>query len=181
MSRNQPDLDKPDENLRLQPDMPPPIRMLGIGSAAGDDRAGLLVAQALEDTFDPGEISVSTHDHPGARLVSLMRGAQLVVLVDAVRSGAVPGTLHRLEGQAVWAAVARYTCTHGFGLAEALRLAEKLGQIPRRLVLWGIETGTAAGGEVSSAVREALPELIKAVANEVNLALSALHRGAAPA
>lgn len=156
----------------------PLIRMLGIGSDAGDKRAGLLVAQVLEDAFEPGQIAVSAHESPGARLVSLMRGAQLVVLVDAIKSGAAPGTLHRLEGEAMRAAVARYTCTHGFGLAEALRLAHKLGRLPRRVVLWGIEAGAVAGGEISAAVRDALPELIRAVANEVNLGLGNLNRGA---
>ena len=145
-----------------------PIRIFGIGSPFGDDRAGWEVAQALAHSFDPSLVSVTMHDRPGAKLVAMMHGAQCVVLVDAVKSGAVPGTLHRLEGQAIQRAVAGYTSTHGFGLAEALQLAEKLGDIPPHIVLWGIEIETAAiREEVGSIVRDALPGLIKAVEDEV--------------
>lgn len=154
-----------------------PIRVLGIGSPWGDDEMGIKVANALEDAFDPGKVTVSAADRPGARLVDLMRGAQFVVLIDAVKRGAAPGTLHRLEGKAILAAVGRYTSTHGFGLAEALQLAERLGTIPKRIVLWGVEMGSSAVGEgISAAVRDALPNLVRAVAEEVNGALEVLRQ-----
>jgi len=146
-----------------------PIRIFGIGSPFGDDRAGWEVAGALAHSFDPSLVSVTIHDRPGAKLIAMMHGAQCVVLVDAVKSGAAPGTLHRLEGQAIQRTVAKYTSTHGFGLAEALQLAERLGDIPPRIVFWGIEIETTSiNEEVGSIVRDALPALIKAVADEVD-------------
>jgi len=146
-----------------------PVRIFGIGSPFGDDRVGWLAAEGLQGRFDPAKVDVSAHDRPGLRLVALMQGAAQVVLVDAVKSGAVPGSLHRLEGDGIVKTVARYTSTHGFGLAEALQLAQRLGELPEKIVLWGIEVGSLAGADdLSPAVREALPGLIDGVAGEVS-------------
>lgn len=150
-----------------------PIRILGIGSPFGDDRIGWLAAEMLQGMFDPLKVSVTVHDRPGAKLVALMRGAEKVILLDAVRSGAAPGFLHRLESEAVQSAVAGHTSTHGFGLAEALKLAAKLGDIPPFVVLWGIEADAGAAAETSAALR-ALPDLVNAVAGEVRAELAAM-------
>lgn len=145
-------------------------RVLCIGSPWGDDRIGWLAAEALEKAGAPGRAEISAHDRPGARLVALMRGAETVVLVDGVRSGAAPGTLHRIEGEAIFSAVARYTSTHGFGLAEAMVLAEKLGELPSRLVLWGVEMSGTEGEALSRSVADALPALVRAVCKEIEAA-----------
>jgi len=154
--------------------MTAPVRIFGIGSPFGDDRVGWLAAEALQGRFDPAEVDVSIHDRPGLRLVTLMQGAALVVLVDAVKSGAAPGSLHRLGGEGIIKAVARYTSTHGFGLVEAMQLAQRLGELPQKIVLWGVEIGSLAGADdLSPAVREALPGLIEGVAGEVSPAADA--------
>jgi hydrogenase maturation protease len=151
------------------------IRLLGIGSPWGDDRVGMLAVRALADIFHPAQVAVSVHDRPGAALIPLVRGAQTAVLVDAVRSGARPGTLHRMEGQAVFAAGRNLSSTHGFGLADALALADELGEGPSRLVLWGVEIETADFTEkLSPAVRAALPGLVEAVSDEVRRNLNRL-------
>lgn len=152
--------------------MTAPIRILGIGSPFGDDRIGWEAAQRLAGKFDPARVSVSAHDRPGVQLIALMRGAATVVLLDAVKSGAAPGTLHRLEGEAVQDAAAQHASSHGFGISEALQLAQQLGELPPRVILLGMEVGVAErADELSHAVRMALPVLLAVVADEVNLAL----------
>ena len=118
------------------------------------------------------QVNVSSHDRPGARLVNLMRGAQLAVLVDAVRSGNPLGILHRLEGEEIHPAVSRYTSTHGFGLAEALILARRLDTAPQRIVLLGMEGSNVGMGEMSVAMRDGIPKLVNAVMEEVGQALA---------
>ncbi len=151
------------------------IRLLGIGSPWGDDRVGMLAVQALADLFHPAQVAVSLHDRPGAALIPLLRGTHVAVLVDAVRSGARPGTLHRLEGQAVFAAGRNLASTHGFGLADALALANELGEAPSLLVLWGVEIEAADFAEkLSPSVQAALPGLVGAVSDEVRRNLDQL-------
>jgi len=155
--------------------MTAPIRIFGIGSPFGDDRIGWLAAEALQGRFDPAQVSVSSHDRPGAGLINLMRGARLVVLVDAVQSGAPAGTLHRLEGKAVRQAVAHYTSTHGFGIAEALELGDRLNDGPDRVVLWGVEGAICELAEINQSLQDALPGLLTAVMDEIDVAISTMN------
>jgi hydrogenase maturation protease len=139
-----------------------------VGSPFGDDTLGLRVAPLLEREFDARRVGVSYHDRPGVRLLESLEGARKVVLVDGVQSGAAPGTLHRIEGEAIYRQLAKHTSTHGFGLAEAIALAVRLGYAPDDLVLHGVEVGSAElDAGLSEAVEAALPRLVSAVRDEL--------------
>jgi hydrogenase maturation protease len=150
-----------------------PVQIVCVGSPLGDDCVGMRLAPLLEGLFDPSEVRVSCHDRPGVRLLECMEGAPKVVLVDGVISGAPPGTLHRVEGEAIFAQLARHTSTHAFGLAEAVALAVPLGFAPQALVLHGVEIETVrADAGLSAAVEAALPRLAAVVRAEVARSLS---------
>jgi len=145
-----------------------PVRVICVGSPFGDDVVGLRAAALLERELDPAQAQVSYHDRPGVRLLEAMDGAEKVVLMDGVQSGAAPGTLHRIVGEAIFRHLARHTSTHGFGLAEALALAVQLGYAPAELVLHGVEIESATpAAAMSAAVEAALPALVAAVRNEI--------------
>jgi hydrogenase maturation protease len=145
-----------------------PVRVICVGSPFGDDAVGSCAASLLEREVDPAQAQVSYHDRPGVRLLEALDGAEKVVLVDGVQSGAIPGTLHRIEGEAIYRHLMRHTSTHGFGLAEVLALAVRLGYAPAELVLHGVEIGSAAPtAGMGAAVEAALPRLVAAVRNEV--------------
>jgi len=152
------------------------VRVFGIGSPFGDDRIGWLAADALESVFDPAYVVISKHDRPGAQLIALMSGAERVVLIDGVCTGAAPGTLHRLESEAIFSVIARHTSSHGIGLAEAIKLGKILGDLPPWLVLWGIEIGGMKGEAISQAARDALPRLVSAVADEIATIIDGLEK-----
>jgi hydrogenase maturation protease len=127
------------------------VLVIGVGnSLRGDDAAGLAAARRL------GGIE---HEGDPLGLVDLWRGADIAVVIDAVRSGAKPGTVHGFDvGQAPLPARLRgSTSTHAVGLDEAIELARALGRLPRRLVVYGIEgerfdAGAALTPPVSAAV-----------------------------
>lgn len=72
----------------------------------------------------------------------------MLVLVDAVRSGAPPGTIHRINAasDAVPQSFFNYS-THAFGVAEAIELARVLGLLPEAIILFGIEGEDFSLGE----------------------------------
>lgn len=148
------------------------VRVLCVGSPFGDDALGLRIAPLLERELkrdvELGQVQVSCHDRPSVRLLESLEGARKAVLVDGVMSGAAPGTLHRLEGAAIYRQLARHTSSHGFGLAEAIALAVQLGCAPDNLVLHGIEI-ESAGVDVpmSAAVESAVPQLLAAIRREL--------------
>ncbi len=145
---------------------PPAVRVLGVGSPAETDNLGFLVAHALQGRFDPAQVEIAALDRPGPRLIEHMRGAERVILVDAVKSGAAPGTLHRLEGRALNSAMVHRTSTHGFGLEETLQLAGRLGELPPHLLLMGVEVAAAppAPGAIAALVEAVRIEVADALA-----------------
>jgi hydrogenase maturation protease len=120
--------------------------------------------------FVPDKVEVLALDRPGPRLIEHLRGADTVLLIDAVMSGSRPGTLHRLEGHALSGWVTHHASSHGFGLAETLALAEKLGELPAHLKFLGLEAGakSPSAGEIA--------HLVSAVALEVESALNAMEK-----
>lgn len=146
------------------------LQIIGVGSPFGDDRLGWVAVEALQRSAVPaaaggGSISFSILDRPGALLLAHWHGADHVMVVDAVRSGAPPGTRHRLEPGAL--AAAESVSSHGFGLASALELARALGNLPPHLVLYGIEIDPSCSGFfLSEPVQRALPELIQEIERE---------------
>lgn len=160
-----------------------PVRILGIGSPFGDDRVGWEVIARLRTggylaRFPAGAIAAECCDRPGAGLVAHLAGADRAILVDAMRSGAAPGTIRRLADTDI-DATAGLLSSHGFGLAEALALARALGAAPRRLIVFGVELSRARpGDEMSPAVRAAIPEVLAYIARElVPSAHAAAHAG----
>jgi hydrogenase maturation protease len=86
-------------------------------------------------------------------LLGLWDDADLAVVIDAVRTGAEPGTVRMIELGARPTADAEGptppagSSTHGIGLTGVLRLARAVGRAPRRVVVVGIEGGDFGQGE----------------------------------
>jgi hypothetical protein len=90
-----------------------------------------------------------------------------VILVDAIRVEAGPGSLVRLEGDDVAPAVATRLSPHQVGVADLLDGARWLGRYPRHVVLLGLvpESMELAVG-LSPRVRPALPVLVERIVEE---------------
>jgi len=154
-----------------------PVRIIGIGSTFGDDCLGWELAERLRASTAlsrwSNSVSVSLHEMPDASLLPAWSGAELVILLDAVRSGAVPGTVHRLD-PARLRDTSRALSTHGFGLAEAVKLAGFLDSLPRTLLFFGIEADpNCQEAGLSDAVRAALPGVVTEIESIVRDHLTA--------
>ncbi|MDF2749185.1 MAG: hypothetical protein K0T00_360 [Gaiellaceae bacterium] len=144
--------------------------VIGVGNAyRRDDGVGLAVAARLEARVPAGVEVVGCELEP-SRLLDAWQGAETAFVVDAVRSGADPGTLHRFDAGAdpVPASLFRSSSTHAFGVGEAVELARALGTLPSRLVLFGIEGGEFVAGEgLTDAVQAAVDPAAAAVLEEL--------------
>jgi hydrogenase maturation protease len=133
--------------------------VIGVGNTyRSDDAAGLLVARLLREHLS--EVAIQETSGEGATLIEQWQKAGQVWLIDAVASGAAPGSIHRMEAheQPIPAALF-HGSTHDFGVAQAIEMARVLGTLPPRLVLYGIEGrcfdfGTTLSPEVEQAAHE---------------------------
>jgi hydrogenase maturation protease len=151
------------------PDSGGRTKVIGIGNAwRNDDAAGLAVARLLEGTLPEGVAVVEREGEPTA-LIDSWEGVDAVWLVDAVSSGAEPGTLHRHDASNNELPAALFdTSTHHMGLAEAVELARALGRLPGRTIVYGIEGGSFDTGEtLSPEVEAAVTKVADAVREEV--------------
>lgn len=152
---------------------PPSIVVIGVGNEyRNDDGAGIAVVRRLRALF-PAGVTIVEESGEGAALIQAWQGAAWVMLVDAVRSGASPGTIHPLDARAasVPSRFFHYS-THAFSVAEAIELARSLEQLPPQLVVYGIEGANfAAGLELSPAVEQAVEVVAERLAKEVRALL----------
>jgi hydrogenase maturation protease len=148
---------------------PPRVVVVGVGNAhRSDDAAGLAAARRLADLL-PADVHVAAVPGGLTALLEAWEGAAAVVLVDAVRSGAPAGTVHRHDASArPLPATLATTSTHGLGLPQAIEIARKLGALPPRVLVWGVEGRSfQPGATLSREVAEALPALVERVCAEV--------------
>jgi hydrogenase maturation protease len=153
------------------------IKIIGIGqSLRGDDAAGLAAVRMWEKTFQVNNerphVQVELTELPGIGLLSLLEGARIAILVDAVRSGARAGTIFELTENQLETFSKDAGSAHGWGVAETLSLGRKLmpSTLPGKLILIGIEAGQLNLGETLSPEMEtALPEVARLIERHVRL------------
>lgn len=142
---------------------------MGIGNEArGDDAVGLVVARYLRRDIQD-RVTVQEVRGEGIDLLDRWQSADAVIVIDASCSGAVPGTIHRLEPLTQTIPHGLFPCsTHAFGVAEAIELARVLQQLPPHLVVYGIEGAQFdIGSELSAAVLQAIPGVVRQVRQDI--------------
>jgi hydrogenase maturation protease len=132
----------------------------------GDDAVGPLVAGRLRAA---GATLLDCNEEP-TRLLDAWDGLELVVIVDAVHSGAAPGTVHRFEpGDRPLPFGLRFASTHAFSIADALELAHALGRAPQRVVVLGVEGAAfGLGDALTPAVADAVPRVVAEALSELH-------------
>jgi len=152
-----------------------PVRVLGLGSPFGDDRAGWIAVESLlrSEAFralPEGLASAEVCDPVGNNLLDAMRGASLAILIDAAQSEAAPGTIRRLDAERIENGYEPYS-SHGFGLSATLALGRALNDLPPNVIIFLIEIPATAEFEPadgpSAPVAEAMPGLIAAVLSDI--------------
>jgi hydrogenase maturation protease len=101
--------------------------VLGLGNPIlSDDGIGPRVAQEVQHVLgDHPDVVIVTSSRGGLDLAEHMAGFGQAVVVDAIQTGAPPGTIHRLD---VWGIPTQLTASaHGINLRMALEVARRAG------------------------------------------------------
>jgi len=149
------------------------ILVLGLGNPlVTDDSVGLRVAAELKDLLaGRPEVEVGEDFCGGLRLMERMIGYDRAIVIDAIQTGAPPGTLHRLAVDSI--PTQRSASAHDASLPTALALGRLAGAaLPRDedILLVGIEADDVLsfGEECTPAVREAIGPAVRLVVEAVD-------------
>ncbi len=144
------------------------VRVIGIGNAyRSDDGAGLAVASALQRR-SLTRVTILTHSGDGASLMDAFQTDGPLILADAARSGAPPGSVRRFDARTDRIPSSFFAnSTHQFGVFEAIEMARTLDQLPSRLIIYAIEGKTfAPGTHLSPEIESAIHIVADRISNE---------------
>ncbi len=147
--------------------------VLGIGNVLlRDEGVGVHVVERLQQRFAlPAEVEVVDGGTTGMELTECLSRRDLVVIVDAVRTGRPAGTPVRLSHEELPAFFRTRISPHQLGLSEVLATLRLLNEAPRNSVLIGIEPVCMDTGlEMTPEVAAKVDELVDMVAAELEAA-----------
>jgi hydrogenase maturation protease len=148
--------------------MEPRILIIGVGNEyRGDDSVGVIVARRLKEQLR-GHVEVIQLGGEVTGLFESIKSRDAVIIIDAARSGAPPGTIHRfVVGDKP--IPEKFFCysTHAFSVGEALKLAKAMRQIPDQVIVYGIEgVHFEYGCGLTPAVERAVHQVITMVVED---------------
>ena len=148
------------------------LHVLGIGSPFGDDQLGWDVVKQLQkksslSRFTDEQIHLSYSDRPGLYLLELMRHAQYVFLIDAIKTGAPIGTCLCFHNEAI-EDINDTLSSHSLGIAAAMTMGRTLKILPKHIVLYAIEIGDIVyDNAVSPPIKQAINHLMQQIEEDI--------------
>jgi hydrogenase maturation protease len=145
------------------------VIVVGIGQPfRGDDALGLAALKAWQAKHggSPPEVDIRLLESPGLNLLEALAGYSTALIVDAIATGAEPGTILRLKESDLAAFAPGAGSAHGLGVAETLAIGRRLEptNLPSRIDFIGIEVADLAIGQpLTAAGRGALPAAVQAI------------------
>jgi hydrogenase maturation protease len=139
--------------------------VVGIGSTIRrDDGVGVWAARQFKARC-PKSVEVIELGTAGLSLLDFVEGFDRLVIIDAILTGAAPGTVHELTGEEVAKAV-HLGVGHEADLPTALSLGQKLSRhMPSDVVVVAVEAAdtTTFSEELTPEVASAIPVVVERV------------------
>ena len=148
---------------------PPKTVILGVGNVLlSDEGIGVHVANELSTMELPPGVSVVEGGTDGFRLLNIITEADRLIVVDAVKGGAEPGSIYRFNVDEVRNVPSGFrTSVHQVGILEVIDLSGLIGKTPKTTVI-GVEPKSLEMSlELSPEIREKIPRIIELVFEEL--------------
>ena len=148
----------------------PNVLVMGIGSILmTDEGIGIRAVEELQRRYRfPDNVELLDGGTSGIDLLSFISGRDYLIIVDAIKSGNQPGTVLKVEGEDVPAQFRTRISPHQLGISDLLAAAALTDELPKRLVLFGIEPKEIVLGiGLSPEVRNGLDHLLEVVVDDL--------------
>ena len=149
---------------------PAPVLVLGLGNTLlTDDGFGPALVERLRGSEDRwnGQVEFVDGGTQGLALLGQLAGRRALIILDALTTGALPGTIHRFTlSELNTVTPVRGASVHEGNAGELLNATQLLGELPDRLFVVGVEPQEIRTGlGLSSPVQDALPRAAHQVAH----------------
>ncbi|MDD5760005.1 MAG: HyaD/HybD family hydrogenase maturation endopeptidase [Desulfobulbaceae bacterium] len=144
--------------------------ILGVGNILlGDEGIGIRVVEELENRFSfPEEIMILDGGTAGIELLRYIEGRDLLIIIDAMRADLEPGTVFKVEGDDVAKRFMTKISPHQIGLSDLLAAGILSDNIPKHIILFGVEPEQMKTGiTLSNIVEASLEKIIAAILDEL--------------
>ena len=129
-----------------------------------DDGVGIEVAQRLRGSDLGGEVLVTTIPAVDFGLLNRFEGATKVILADAARTGAPPGTVSTYEISPGESPLTSLPGQHSLQLHDILDVARQAGLLPCPVTVVAVEAKDCGPGEgLTPEVKAAIPRVLEII------------------
>jgi hydrogenase maturation protease len=145
------------------------VVVIGVGNVVlSDDGLGVHAVRRLAERYDVGVAELVEGGTAGLLLLPSLAGARRAIVVDAIDTAAVAGTLVRIDGEDWLGGRAGGMTAHDAGVADLLAAARISDGWPEELVVHGAQPGsTAVGTELTEPVVDCLDRLVDRIAADL--------------
>jgi hydrogenase maturation protease len=147
------------------------IAVLGLGNLVhSDDGVGIHAIRHLQrDPRITPDVMLLDGGTQGLSLAAHISGFPRLLVIDAVDAGQQPGTLMRYEGNALGGLPGKPS-VHQLGFADLMIALKLLEESPQEVVVIGVQPlSTEWSAELTAPVRDALPALLDAVIEQLDI------------
>jgi len=115
--------------------------VLGVGNTLrADEGVGVRAVESLRHEYRlPDGVAVIDAGTSSMEMLEDLSHLDFLLVIDAIDDGKAPGTLLRLEGDAVPVFFRRNLSPHGIGLSDVLAALEFLGAAPKETLILGVQ------------------------------------------
>lgn len=146
------------------------VLVMGVGSILmTDEGIGIRAVEELQKRYRfPENVEILDGGTSGIELLSYISGRDYLIIIDAIKSGNPAGTVLKVEGEDVPAQFRTRISPHQLGISDLLAAASLTGEMPKQLVLFGIEPKEIVLGiGLSREVRRGLEHLIEVIVEDL--------------
>jgi len=148
------------------------VLVLGVGNVLlTDEGIGVRTINELQRRYIFSDnVELMDGGTAGIELLRFIQNRSHLIIIDAMRWSKPSGTVMRIEGDEVPAVFRTRISPHQLGLSDLLAAALLTDDLPKHLVLFGVEPESIGTGlDLSPVVEASLDKLLQAVTDELKM------------
>ena len=144
--------------------------IVGVGNILlGDEGIGVHVIRKLQKINLPDNVELLDIGVDSFSLILHAPGRKKIIIVDAVKSGSGAGNIYRLSTNEIEREKDKFLSLHQIGIEDILAFLQT-NIISTEIIIIGIEPSEIKWGiELSSCLKEKIPQIITAILKEISL------------